>query len=84
MSTQQENSLRLALLEQIQSLVTAGLGLVAALAWNQAIQDFFKRFFPDQGSLTAKFVYALFVTALVVFITNKLGKAISALKLKVK
>jgi len=76
----EQDSLRLAVLQQIQSLVTAGLGLVAALAWNTAIQDLFKLVFPNQGSLTAKFLYAIFITLLIVILTRRLGKAISLLQ----
>ncbi len=82
MSQQEQFSLRLTVLEQVQSLVTAGLGLVAALAWNTAIQDLFKILFPDQSSLVAKFLYAAFVTILVVVVTHRIGKAISTLKQK--
>ena len=86
MSQQQEEkiSLRVNLLEQIQALITAGLGLVAALAWNTAIQDLFKWLFPDQNSLIAKFLYATLITILVVFITHRLGKTIGALKSKLQ
>lgn len=85
MPTQQEQfSFRLAVLEQMQALITAGLGLVAALAWNTAIQDLFKLLFPDQNSLIAKFSYAVFITILVVVVTHRIGKAISVLQLKIK
>jgi len=84
MNQQQKISLRIALLEQIQTLVTAGLGLVAALAWNTAIQDLFKMLFPDQHSLTAKFLYALFITAIIVLLTQQLNSRIGSLKSNIK
>jgi len=77
-------SLHIELLEQMQSLMTAGFALVAALAWNTAIQDLFARIFPDQNSLIAKFLYAVFITILVVAVTHRIGKAISLLKLTMK
>lgn len=83
MSDKQEKlSLRIELLEQLQILMTAGFALVAALAWNTAIQDLFRLLFPDQNSLIAKFLYAIFVTILIVFVTRRLGKTISILKTK--
>ncbi len=80
----QKLSLRIAILEQLQTLVIAGFGLVAALAWNTAIQDLFRLFLPDQQSLAAKFLYAVFITIVVVLLTNRLSKTIEALKTKVK
>ncbi len=83
MSDKQEKlSLRIELLEQLQILMTAGFALVAALAWNTAIQDLFRLLFPDQNSLIAKFLYAIFVTILIVVVTRRLGKTISILKTK--
>ena len=50
------NALKLELVEKMTTLVAAGFGLVAGLAWNQAIQDLFKLLFPEQGGLIAKFL----------------------------
>lgn len=55
-------------------LATAAFGLVAALAWNDAIQTLFARIFGDTGDLFAKFVYAILVTVLVVFVTMRLAR----------
>ena len=85
MNEQQEkkNSSQIELLEQTQSLMTAGFALVAALAWNTAIQDLFARIFPNQNSLVAKFLYALLITLIMIVVTRRLGKTIAALKAKV-
>jgi len=77
-------SLHIELLEQMQSLMTAGFALVAALAWNTAIQDLFARIFPDQNSLIAKFLYAVLITLIMIIVTRRLGKTISVLKMKLK
>lgn len=76
----QKKSLRLEIVEKMSTLATAGFGLVAALAWNEAIQDLFKIAFPDKDSLTAKFVYAMFITVLIVLITWWFGRATKKLK----
>jgi hypothetical protein len=55
-------------------LATTAFGLVAALAWNDAIQTLFATVFGEAGDLAAKFLYALLVTAIVVLITIRLGK----------
>ena len=79
-----KTSLRLEVIEKISSLATASLGLIAALAWNEAIIEVFKKIFGEQGTLVAKLIYAVVVTILVVFITIKFGKVINKLKEKVE
>ncbi len=75
---------KLEALEKITSLVIAAFGLVAALAWNEAIQSLFVVIFGTQSTLWAKFTYAIVITVLIVFITLRLGKLISKLKEEVK
>lgn len=73
-------SLRLELAEKFATLVTAGFGLVAALAWNDAIQALFNRFFPAQSGIVAKFLYAALITAIVVIVTTRLARIADRLK----
>lgn len=65
------------LASQLLTLTTSGFGLVAALAWNEAIQDFVKQFIepriPGSG-LISKLIYAVLITSLAVFITYQLSK----------
>lgn len=82
--TKKQESLRVEILEKIQTLTTAGFGLVAALAWNSAIQDLFTIFFPNKESLVAKFIYAVLITVLVVLVTSRLGRMIGKLKQTMK
>jgi hypothetical protein len=77
-------SLKLEVIEKISGLATASLGLVAALAWNEAILEIFKNFFGEQGTLIAKLIYAVVVTILVILITIQLGRVINKLKEKVE
>lgn len=74
------NNLKLEILEKISTLVSAGLGLVAALAWNSAIQSLFETLFGKQSSLPAMFAYAIFITCIVVWVTVKLGRLTNSLK----
>ena len=73
-------NLKLEILEKISTLVTAGLGLVAALAWNNAIKKLFEVIFGKQSELVAMFGYAVIVTIIVVLVTIKLGRAVSKIK----
>ncbi|HLN18824.1 MAG TPA: DUF5654 family protein [Patescibacteria group bacterium] len=55
-------------------IVTA-LGLVAGLAWNDAIKSAIEHFFPsEQGGIRAKFIYAATITLVVVIVSVYLIK----------
>ena len=73
-------SLKLEIVENMITLVTAGFGVVAALAWNEAIQAVFRKFFPENSGIMLKFAYALVVTAVVVLVTTRLSKLAEKLK----
>lgn len=66
------------LIQQLVTLSTSGFGLVAALAWNEAVQAFVKEniepYFPDQSGVISKFLYALLITAFAVLITYQLSR----------
>ncbi len=59
-------------------LVTSGFSLVAALAWNEVIKEavniYIKPFFGESSGLISLFIYALIVTALVVFVSYQLSR----------
>ena len=75
---EEDRSFKRELAQQLVTLSTSGFGLVAALAWNEAIQSFVKeyinQFFPDQSSFISKFLYAIIITAFAVFITYQLSR----------
>ena len=60
--------------EKMVTLILAGFGLVAALAWNDAIQALFNVLFPKSGGLIGKFLYAVLITVIVVIISLQLKK----------
>ncbi|MDP8940601.1 MAG: DUF5654 family protein [Actinomycetota bacterium] len=66
-------------LDKMLQLMTATFGLVAALAWDEAIQELFTAIFGEAGSLAAKFFYAVLITV-VVFVTIRLGRLSDRLK----
>lgn len=73
----EEKALHEQVIAQMLTLATSGFGLVAALAWNETIQQFFKEFvvtkIPGSG-LISKFIYAILVTLLAVLITYQLSR----------
>ena len=63
-------------LDKFAELITFALGLVAALAWNEAIQQLFTQLLGEAGgALAAKFVYAVIVTLIVIFATIAVSRA---------
>ncbi|HNQ25708.1 MAG: hypothetical protein BWY93_00642 [Euryarchaeota archaeon ADurb.BinA087] len=67
-------------LTQIAALLTAAFGLVAALAWNGAIQALFKQVFGTAESLNAQLVYAIIVTIIAVLVTIWIARAVAHAK----
>lgn len=69
------------IVEKLETLITAAFGLVAALAWNEAIQSLFREggplFFLAAGG---KWVYAIVVTILAVLLTMWIGRVASRAK----
>jgi hypothetical protein len=63
------------IIEQLTALSTAAFGLVAALAWNGAIQELFKQVFGAAAGLAAMFGYAILVTIIAIFVTYFISKA---------
>ena len=63
-------------LDKFAELITVALGLVAALAWNTAIQNLFTMIFGEEGSaLIGQFAYAIIITLVVIFATIAVGRA---------
>ncbi len=64
------------ILDKFSQLITTALGLVAALAWNDAIQLLFNQLLGESGgALAAKFFYAFLVTLIVIFATIAVSRA---------
>ncbi len=66
------------LIQQMVVLSTAGFGLVAALAWNEAIQSFVNNYIvkyisPGSGVLS-RFIYAIIITVVAVLVTYQLSR----------
>jgi hypothetical protein len=65
-----------AMIQTMISLASASLGLVAALAWNEAIKALLAKL--DLGnSLAGLFTYAIIATVIAVFVLIWLGKIAS-------
>ncbi|MDH5569686.1 MAG: DUF5654 family protein [Nitrosopumilus sp.] len=68
------------ILDKIAALVTAAFGLVAALAWNDAIKAIFKEVFGTADAIGPMLVYAIMVTIIAVILTIIVARAASKAK----
>ena len=80
----EEQKLHVFFVEKVITLMTGAMGLVAALAWNDAMRKLFERLFGTAGSgdVTAMFIYAAIVTATVVIVTYRLTRFSDRMKKK--
>ncbi len=65
---------------QIAALLTAAFGLVAALAWNGAIQAIFKQVFGTADSIPAQLSYAIIVTVIAVIVIIWIARVVAHAK----
>jgi uncharacterized membrane protein len=73
---QKEVTMSAEVLDKFAQLITTALGLVAALAWNTAIQNLFTKIFGKAGSaLIGQFIYAVIITLVVIFATIAVSRA---------
>ncbi len=74
--------LKVEVLEKIAALITVAFGLVAALAWNEAIKAVFKEVFGSAESIAPMLIYAIIVTIAAVILTIVVARAASNAKAK--
>ncbi len=78
-----KKALHIEIIRQMITLATSGFGFVAALAWNNVIQDlvnnYIRKWFPQGGSIISLLIYAASITILAVFITLQLSKLLEKL-----
>ena len=78
--SEEERSFHKELMEQLATLATSAFGLVASLAWNEAIQqavkDYIEPKIPGSG-LLSRVIYAVLITILAVLITYQLSRLAS-------
>jgi hypothetical protein len=75
---EEQKALHVELIGRMITLSTSGFGLVAALAWNNVVQEFInnyvKKYLPTGSGLISLLIYALAITALAVLVTYQLSK----------
>ena len=68
------------ILDKFAALVTAAFGLVAALAWNDAIKAVFKEIFGTADAVGPMLIYAIIITIIAVILTVTVANATSKAK----
>jgi hypothetical protein len=63
------------ILQTMITLAAASFGLVAALAWNEAIKALIREVLGDDGSIVALFIYAILATLIAVVVLLILASA---------
>ncbi|MCX6716883.1 MAG: DUF5654 family protein [Candidatus Taylorbacteria bacterium] len=66
--------------ERMIILIIAGLGLITALAWDDAFKDIFRIIFGSISDWQSKLIYAVILTTFTVFITVRLNKIVKKRK----
>lgn len=61
-------------IDKITTLIISAFGLVAALAWNTAIQGVISLFLKTSSAVEGAVTYAIIVTVLAVVVTIYMGK----------
>lgn len=73
-----QRRLHVAILKQLVTLSTSGFGLVAALAWNNVIQElvntYIRPYLKQGSSVISLLIYAILITVLAVVVTYNLTK----------
>lgn len=76
--SKESEKLHVEVVKQMVTLSTSGFGLVAALAWNNFIQElinnYIKKWLPGNSGVISLLIYALVVTVLAVFVTLQLSR----------
>jgi uncharacterized membrane protein len=55
--------------KQLLTYIVSALGLIAGLAWNEAIKTIIERIYPlERNDILAKLIYAVVVTIFVIFV----------------
>lgn len=79
-NSQEQKHLRSEIRERTLGYILAAFGLVAGLAWNDAIQSFIGYLFPSpENTLPAKFLYAIIISFIVVMISVYISRLLQRL-----
>ena len=79
-----EPPMKILVVDKMSALITAAFGLVAALAWNEAIKAIFKEIFGSAEAIAPMLAYAITVTIAAVVLTVLVARSLSKMKVKLQ
>jgi hypothetical protein len=82
--TEKEPPVKIVIVDKISALVTAAFGLVAALAWNEAIKAVFKEIFGTADAVIPMLIYAVVVTIAAVIASILVARQLGLMKKKMQ
>ncbi len=77
------STFNLKVIETFAALITSAFGLVAALAWNEAIKAVIKEFITSGSDVVAMLIYAIIVTVIAVIATLLIAMQADKIKSKI-
>ena len=77
---EKEQPMKILIVDKMSALITAAFGLVAALAWNEAIKAIFKEVFGTSETIAPMLAYAITVTIAAVILTVIVARSLSKMK----
>jgi len=83
MGEEKEPPMKILIVDKMSALIAVAFGLVAALAWNEAIKAIFKEIFGTADSVVPLLIYAITVTIAAVILTILVARQLSKMKAEV-
>lgn len=84
--SEERKGLHIDVVRQLITLSTSGFGLVAALAWNNVIQEFVntyvKKYLAVDSGLISLLLYAILITVIAVLVTYQLSSLLQKVEKK--
>ena len=80
MVEEKEPPMKILIVDKMSALIAVAFGLVAALAWNEAIKAIFKEIFGTVESIVPMLIYAIVVTIAAVVLTILVARTLSKMK----
>jgi len=80
---EKEPPMKVLMMDRMSALITAAFGLVAALAWNEAIKAIFKEVFGASETIAPLLAYAITVTIAAVILTIIAARSLSKMKAEI-
>jgi membrane protein YdbS with pleckstrin-like domain len=79
-----DKAFKVQVLETITALMTAAFGLIAALAWNEAIKSLINDYFESGSGTVPLLVYAVIVTIVAILAILMIARSLGRLKSKME